>query len=172
MLITTSRRPSRRTRTLAKELSRVVPGSIKINRGKMSLNDIKMFMIKKGFSKLLIIETRKGNPSILQFLTFSDKGFTRNLIIKLNKTILQRDKGQKMKIAYILGVKAENINSDLLDIFHYFLLGVYTASDKESIKGYMEVKYINDEITIGFMSSNKKRVYPLMKGTLISYERI
>ena len=67
LFITTSRRPSIRTRTFIKELERAIPGSKRIVRGKKSLDDLKDVMIRYGVSKLLVVDTKKGNPAVLRF---------------------------------------------------------------------------------------------------------
>ena len=171
LLITTSRRPSRRTRTLAKELNRVIPGSMKINRGKLNLSKLREYMIRKGLNKLLIIETRKGNPSILQFLSLSKKKFTRNLIFKINSLIMQIDKNQKIYFTHTSGIKADGIDQVLLNVFQYFFSGVELISE-EIRKGFIEIKYKDDQIVIGFTDQKGKRVYPLIRGNVISYEKM
>ncbi|MEM4702597.1 MAG: rRNA maturation protein [Archaeoglobaceae archaeon] len=59
MIITTSRKPSRKTRSFAKALSRFI-GWKYIQRGKLSLKDFKM-------EKFCIISEIKGNPAVLSF---------------------------------------------------------------------------------------------------------
>ncbi len=52
---------------LAKELSWAIPTSTKINRGKKSLRDLWEYAVTKGYSKVIIIETWKGNPGKILF---------------------------------------------------------------------------------------------------------
>ena len=171
LLITTSRQPSRRTRTLAKELNRVIPGSIKLNRGKMSFNKLKEYMIQKGFSKLMIIETRKGNPSILQLLTLSEKGFIRNLIFKINNLIMQMDKNQKVCFTHLSNIKANDVDPILLNIFKYFFTGIDSIT-KEIRRGFIEIKNEEGQLVITFKDQHDKTVYPFIKGEVISYEAV
>jgi U3 small nucleolar ribonucleoprotein protein IMP4 len=63
MLLTTSRKPGRKTRTLAKVLARYFNWRY-VNRGKMSLEDI--FSIS---DDVAIISEIKGNPSLLKIYT-------------------------------------------------------------------------------------------------------
>jgi U3 small nucleolar ribonucleoprotein protein IMP4 len=66
MLITTSRKPSQKTRTFGRALEKVFP-SIYINRGKMSLRDVFLKALDENFSTVLVIHEMKGNPSRLEF---------------------------------------------------------------------------------------------------------
>ncbi len=68
LLITTSRRPSRRTRSFVRDLYHVIPGAKRVNRGKKSVEDLKKLAIGEGFKRVLIVGTMKGNPSTLTFL--------------------------------------------------------------------------------------------------------
>jgi len=59
MILTTSRKPSKKTRRLAKVLARFMNWKY-LNRGKMSLDELTTF------NKIAIIEEIKGNPAILK----------------------------------------------------------------------------------------------------------
>ncbi len=67
ILITTTRRPARRTRSFVRELYHVIPGAHRVNRGKSSIEDLNELALSKGLSRLLIVGTRAGNPSFLMF---------------------------------------------------------------------------------------------------------
>ncbi|MEM0043246.1 MAG: hypothetical protein QXJ51_00950 [Sulfolobales archaeon] len=61
LLITTSRRASRRSRSLARDLSRIV-NSQRINRGKLSLKGVMAEALVRGCKRILIVNTFRGNP--------------------------------------------------------------------------------------------------------------
>ncbi len=65
MILTTSRKPSRKTRTLAKVLARFMNWRY-LTRGKMSLGDV--FSSLPEGDTLAIIEEVKGNPAILKII--------------------------------------------------------------------------------------------------------
>lgn len=65
ILITTSRRPTRRVRSFCKELASVFPGSVYVNRGKMSLNEVLLEASARGLLHALVVNVRKGNPGRL-----------------------------------------------------------------------------------------------------------
>jgi len=67
ILITTTRRPSRRTRSFVRDLYHVLPSSIRRNRGKMSLEDLNELAIRTGVDRVIVVGTQRGNPSSLTF---------------------------------------------------------------------------------------------------------
>ncbi|MCC7550033.1 MAG: Brix domain-containing protein [Methanobacterium sp.] len=62
MLITTSRKPSQRTRTFCRGLERVLKARC-VNRGKMSLRDIFLKVKEMGMDGLMVISEQDGNPN-------------------------------------------------------------------------------------------------------------
>lgn len=66
MLITTSRKPSPKTRQFCKTLSRFIKGEC-INRGKMNLRDIFIKTLAEGYSHTLLIYESQGNPTRITF---------------------------------------------------------------------------------------------------------
>ncbi|MHA1596992.1 MAG: Brix domain-containing protein [Candidatus Asgardarchaeia archaeon] len=75
MLITTSRRPTRRVRTLARDLNRVIPNSIRINRGKMNLLQVLTYASRVGLDHVMVINTWKGNPGKMTFFKVKGQGY-------------------------------------------------------------------------------------------------
>jgi len=62
ILLTTSRRPTRRIRTFCHDLSRSVPNSFIVNRGKMGLQELAQNAVERGLDGVIIIERWKGGP--------------------------------------------------------------------------------------------------------------
>ncbi|MEM3923121.1 MAG: hypothetical protein QXZ48_02360 [Zestosphaera sp.] len=79
LLITTSREPSRRTRSFVNDLVRVVPNSIKFNRGKATYEDLAAITKHYSSHGVLMVLEKKGNPSALTYLVPGD---TTNLVKK------------------------------------------------------------------------------------------
>ena len=65
-LVTTSHRPSQRMRSFAKDLSSVLPGAVRINRGKATLYDLLLEAVERRFSRVLVIGGKRGNPSLVR----------------------------------------------------------------------------------------------------------
>ncbi|WJI09033.1 Brix domain-containing protein [Methanobacterium sp. CWC-01] len=72
MLITTSRKPSQRTRSFGRALERVLPARY-LNRGKMSLREVFLKAKELGFDSVMVISERYGNPSRLEFFTGNEE---------------------------------------------------------------------------------------------------
>ncbi|HMK53273.1 MAG TPA: Brix domain-containing protein [Methanobacteriaceae archaeon] len=79
MLITTSRKPSQRTRSFGRALERVLPARY-INRGKMSLRDVYLKAQELNFTTVMVISERNGNPSRLEFYNGGDEAESYLLI--------------------------------------------------------------------------------------------
>jgi U3 small nucleolar ribonucleoprotein protein IMP4 len=107
MLITTSRKPSQRTRSFCKSLVRVLNSSY-TNRGKMSLRDVLIKSSEMGYDKTAVISQMKGNPSRIDF--HKEDG---ELILSLDITVgLENSSGSKSRV----NLKDLKFYSDLEDI--------------------------------------------------------
>ena len=66
LLITSSRRPSQLTNTFMKALSAIFDSPI-VRRGSSSLDHIALLAKENGFKGFLVVYTRQGNPSVIDF---------------------------------------------------------------------------------------------------------
>jgi len=66
ILVTTSRRPSRRTRSFVKDLASVIPGGVRLTRGHLSYKELAVEAVTMNADRIIIIGERRGNPSILR----------------------------------------------------------------------------------------------------------
>ncbi len=71
ILITTSHRPSYRTRSFIKDLSSVLPGSVKSHRGKKTLPQLAFEAKAVGAKYIIVVGEKKGNPSLLRIYEVS-----------------------------------------------------------------------------------------------------
>jgi len=67
ILLTTSRRPTERIRTLCRELAHVIPNAVRVNRGKLSLDGVAERALEFGADHVIIIDRWKGGPGEIQF---------------------------------------------------------------------------------------------------------
>lgn len=81
MLITTSRKPSPRTRSFAGSMERVF-NSKYVNRGKMSMRDVILKLKASNYLNVAVIYEMKGNPSRIEF--FNQEG---DLILSMDITV-------------------------------------------------------------------------------------
>uniref|UniRef100_A0A7J3ZLF4 Probable Brix domain-containing ribosomal biogenesis protein n=1 Tax=Fervidicoccus fontis TaxID=683846 RepID=A0A7J3ZLF4_9CREN len=65
-IVTTSRDPSRRTRSLVKDIVMLAPWLVRINRGKMTLRELLDFAVNVNARTLAIVCEKKANPSIIR----------------------------------------------------------------------------------------------------------
>ncbi|MHC1635061.1 MAG: hypothetical protein ACXQTS_00335 [Candidatus Methanospirareceae archaeon] len=120
MLITTSRKPSRRTRTFCKELRDVIPKSFLLTRGKRNMEEVIDEATKRGAERLLIISERKGNPAEMRFMKVSPPQLIGCLFVTVS---LKADRGMKKKKAKVkkLGIKHRGVErEDIEDIRFLF----------------------------------------------------
>lgn len=66
VVITTSRRPSPRTRSFIKDLVSVVPGSVRVTRGHMSMEELAREAVIRGADRVVVVGERRGNPGIIR----------------------------------------------------------------------------------------------------------
>jgi len=70
ILLTTSRRPTRRIRTLCQDFARSVPNVVRINRGKLNLDGIAEKALELNADRVIVVDRWKGGPGkITLFLT-------------------------------------------------------------------------------------------------------
>ena len=111
LLITTSRRTSNRVRSFARDLSSVIPGSERFNRGGMGITELASRIRQSGAQAALIISIWKGNPGELTIL--SQEG-VEILKLRLESALLRReiDPSNKGKVGEIrcVGVRIGSSN--------------------------------------------------------------
>lgn len=92
MLITTSRRPSPRTRSFCRRIEKII-NSHYVNRGKMSIRDMLLKSSQLGHDTIFLVGEMKGNPSIIRIL--NSKG--ENILTLQVKVSLEGHKGRIRK---------------------------------------------------------------------------
>ena len=111
MLISTSRKPSQKTRKFCKTLARAT-GSTSVNRGKMNMRELLLKALELDEVNLAIVNEIKGNPSKITF--YSNKGEV--LLVMLVGVTLENEKlniaPSQLKI--VSNVKNLDILSDIL----------------------------------------------------------
>jgi U3 small nucleolar ribonucleoprotein protein IMP4 len=106
LLITTSRRTSNRVRSFVRDLSSVLPGSERFNRGGMGITELASRIRQSGAQAALVISIWRGNPGELTIL--SPEGI-EIFKLKLESALLRReiDSSNKGKVGNLqcVGVK-------------------------------------------------------------------
>ena len=114
MLISTSRKPSQKTRKFCKTLARTTD-STSVNRGKMNMRELLLKALEVEEVNLAIVNEIKGNPSKITF--YSNKGEV--LLVLLISVSM--DNNEKLNIApsqlkIVSSFDELNVLSDILDI--------------------------------------------------------
>lgn len=91
LLITTSREPSRRTRSFVKDLVLAVPHAVKVNRGKATYSDLAVRATSLGAYGVLIVLERKGNPSALLYAEPEGLHLRKLFLLKVSGVSLLRE---------------------------------------------------------------------------------
>ena len=136
ILLTTSRRPTRRIRTLLHDLASVIPGTTRINRGKLSLDRLAEEATGRGIEKVVIIDRWKGGPGRIRLFTVGRSGLTEvNPRIYVRGIKLQREFGTerrpKVRSLSIRGLKEEEPEVErLLTILSEFLEAPILGTDE------------------------------------------
>ncbi len=114
MLISTSRKPSQKTRKFCKTLARTTD-STSVNRGKMNMRELLLKALELDEINLAIVNEIKGNPSKITF--YSNKG---DVLLVLLISI-SMDNNEKLNIApsqlkIVSSFDKLNVLSDIFDM--------------------------------------------------------
>ena len=114
MLISTSRKPSQKTRKFCKTLARTTD-STSVNRGKMNMRELLLKALELDEINLAVVNEIKGNPSKITF--YSNKGEV--LLVLLISVSMENN--EKLNIApsqlkIVSSFDKLNVLSDILDM--------------------------------------------------------
>jgi U3 small nucleolar ribonucleoprotein protein IMP4 len=111
VLITTSHKPSQRTRSFIKDLANILPYSYHVNRGKKTIAELGIEAYRLRNKYVFIVGERRGNPSIIRIykISYESKppGIKHYASIKLKGVKLTRENPEASR-AY----NPETINID------------------------------------------------------------
>lgn len=113
MLITTSRKPSSRTRSFCQDLSHVLNAKY-VNRGKMSFRDVLLKSATLGFQETAVVSQIKGNPSKIEIY---NKNSELLLFLKITVSLLNL-KGKINSNALSIRCEVEELKNPLMDILN------------------------------------------------------
>ncbi len=93
IIFTTSHRPSPKLRTFIKELAATIPFSIKLNRGKKTLNALYLEALGLGAKNIVVAFERKGNPSAMLLYKVLERplGVKKEVLIRIAGVSLWRE---------------------------------------------------------------------------------
>jgi U3 small nucleolar ribonucleoprotein protein IMP4 len=127
ILVTTSRAPSPRTRSLVKDLLLVLPRSERLTRGHLTLDELAALARSRGARRVVIVGERRGNPSIIRVYTPTEPPEPPRLVnivtFKVAGVSLSRERGAVGSLRpRLLIVEPDEASEDVADAFVIGLL--------------------------------------------------
>ncbi len=185
-LLTTSHKPSRRLRSFLKDFASILPGAIKINRGKRKLEDLLYDAIELKASRLIILREFKGNPAGIDVYRVDTEEEVLKLIASfhIRGVRLSRETIEAVRIynpqtfAIYAGQITHRIEEEFVDVFvKAFNVKMHLGTIEEAA-GKIDVlaipKWDNREriVKLFFINPSSKRLGgPLIKITrVVDYE--
>lgn len=74
ILLTTSRNPTPNIRTLCNDLARMLPNTVRVNRGKMSVDETAEKALENDADRVVIIDRWQGGPGEIKFFQIGESG--------------------------------------------------------------------------------------------------
>lgn len=174
ILITTSRRPTRRVRSFCKDLERVIPGAVKVNRGKKNIYEVLAEAAQRNLPYAIIVETWKGNPGDMLFYRADMAGAKEPLaVFRIKGVKLQREFKRKKVIEKVSKIRVLR-NEKCLELTD-FLSKVFGSSEageeQENEEVIVEVDAENGENIMSFKIGGEE-VGPRIRFRVLRMERI
>ncbi len=104
ILITTSRNPTQTIRTFCNDLTHAIPNSIRINRGKSSLDTVAEKALECEIEKIIIADRWKGGLGKVQLFEMGDTG-----LVQLHPIIYVKDVKLRREFRPARGKKVESL---------------------------------------------------------------
>ena len=139
ILLTTSRRPTRRIRTLCHDFAHSVPNIVRINRGKLNLDGIAERVVELNADRIVIIDRWKGGPGKIKLFRMEPTSlFSVPPLMYVAGVRLRREFDAKTKHVRSLVVTTERENPPetvriaerLSDFFNLSMLSIDEAAAK------------------------------------------
>ncbi|MCS7097077.1 MAG: hypothetical protein NZ926_01140 [Candidatus Methanomethylicia archaeon] len=173
-IITTSRHDTRRTRTFCKDLSYAIPRALKINRGKMSIEDIHSLALKCKCMRVIIVNTFRGNPGLMTFYSVG-----KNELIPLEprlkiisvKMVFEIREAKRIKVEDAVIYCTEdslNIASVLSELFSFKLFLNVNLNYFPVNFSIINLKSLgNDYFYLYFINSSQQIIGPIIKAKFV-----
>jgi len=137
-LLTTSRNPTARVRTLCNDLSHVIPNVVRVNRGKMTKDEVAEKALEHDTDHVVIVDRWQGGPGSIKLFRVGESGLVLTPpIIHITDTRLRREFGvSKVKPARSIVVLAPETSVEALRFAEACskFFGVPTLSMDEAVK--------------------------------------
>jgi len=120
ILLTTSRNPTPRIRTFCQDLARVIPNVVRVNRGKMSNEEVAEKALENSADRVVIVDRWHGGPGKIKFFQIGESGLVSvSPIIHIAGIKLQRELGAlKVKPSLSMILTASSSSGEVLRVVH------------------------------------------------------
>lgn len=167
ILLTTSRNPTPRIRTFCNELSRMIPGIVRVNRGKMSADEVAEKALECEADRIVIVDRRHGGPGDIKLFKIGETGLVSTPpVIHVAGIRLQRDFGssRSRSAGYIVVVsddKGESLRlSDAVSVFFNLPIRPMQSFLEETATQMYVSKDKAGRVAMTFMSGLHREVGP------------
>lgn len=169
LLITTSHRPSTKTRRFCNSL-KILPNSYRKNRGSSSLKDLLEKSLIDGFSRIILVNTRYGNPSELLFYKNKEQISFKFVIlgVKMREQTIKKNNIQKFSKVSI--VNEDSSDTEIIENIRRFLNKRQRKFSKAETKLkelslIIKFRMVETETIIEFLNSeNNEVLLPTIRG--------
>jgi len=167
ILLTTSRNPTPLIRTFCNEFARMIPGIVRVNRGKMSADEVAEKALEYEADRIVIVDRRHGGPGDIKLFKIGEAGLVSTPpIIHVAGIRLQRDFGSSRatSTAYIVVASDDQgeslkVADALSSFFNIPIMPMQRASEQPAT--YIHVsKDKASRLMITFMSEPDHEVGP------------
>ena len=127
ILITTSRRPTPRVRSLVKDLAGVLPNAERFTRGHYSMEELAREARIRGFNRVVVVSGRKGNPGIMRVYEVGERSLAHIASLKIKGAALSRELRRPLPRFKPKGMIVEVDGSPLSDLVSDLLVRSFNA---------------------------------------------
>ncbi len=170
IIVTTSHKPSQRTRSFAKDLASILPGAKVVTRGKKTLKDLSVIGYGLKAKHILVINEKHGNPSLIKIFYIDSTTKYPTLIhkysIMLKGVALSRENPNAIKT---YGAEKYRVSYDLCGSERCFSLAdiftelLFNCIDNDDYDIEIVLKDTTNLTIIEFVNAYKKVCGPVIK---------
>jgi len=147
ILLTTSRNPTSTIRTFCNDLTRVILGMVRVNRGKMSMDEVAEEALEQGADRVIIVDRWQGGLGKIEFFHIGALGLTSfSPSLYLAGIRLQREfQPAKLKPLHSLVITQSDDDSlRMADTLSKFL-NIPVLPEKEALLKYQVAMHISSD---------------------------
>ena len=167
VLITTSRNPNHFLRRTAKVLQHSLPGSCKLNRGSLNINQLFSYCWNNRIPRLLILNKGYTNQKLLiSAYMIGDEISLLDLTIEISEIMYQKkhDSKTRIKSEYLNFIQEKTEKSSLIKEFLTFFPKITSVNHNDySECTVMEINSLNDKFLNinAYLKSNREKIFTL-----------